>query len=69
MQSHDLEYYRDRAAAERKLAELAENPNVAAIHEELALQYEALIEQAERRPRLLIATVHASGPRNVPRDS
>jgi hypothetical protein len=54
MQSHDVEYYRARAAAERELAEASENAEVAGIHEELAVQYEALVEQADLRPTLRI---------------
>ena len=45
----DLEYYRQRAAAERKLARNAANRDVAEIHEELALQSEALIEHPKLR--------------------
>ena len=45
----DLVYYRQRAAAERKLATATANRDVAEIHEELARQYEALIEHAELR--------------------
>ena len=45
----DLEYYRQRAAAERELAQAAERADVAAIHEELARQYEALAEHPELR--------------------
>ena len=50
MSQEDIEYYRRRAAAERVLAGSAERANVAAIHEELARQYEALVEQDELRP-------------------
>lgn len=55
MQPHEVEYYRARAAAERRLAKGSENEDVAAIHEELAIQYEALVMQAELRPTLRIA--------------
>ena len=47
----DLDYYRHRARQERHLAKQSDRANVAAIHEELARQYEALIEHAELRPR------------------
>ena len=50
MSSMDAEYFRGRAARERVLARAAPQPNVAAIHEELARQYDALVDQAERRP-------------------
>ncbi len=47
MSSSNTEYYRARARAERKLASDARRPDVAAIHEELARQYEVLVERAE----------------------
>ncbi len=50
MSSNDIEYYRERATAERTLAKAASQINVALIHEELARQYEALVDQAELRP-------------------
>ena len=56
MQPRDATYYRARAKAERRLAEASQNADVAAIHEELAIQYEALVERAELRPTLHIAT-------------
>ena len=55
MSSRDTEYYRQRAARERALAQSSAQSNVAAIHEELARQYEALVDQAELRPTLRIA--------------
>ena len=55
MSSSDVEYYRQRASAERALAEGARRANVAAIHDELARQYEALVNRAELRPSLRIA--------------
>jgi len=45
----DVAYYRRRASDERHRAKEASRANVAAIHEELAKQYEALIEHAELR--------------------
>ena len=62
MQSHDVEYYRARAATERALAQQSENADVAAIHEELAIQYEALVERAELRPTLRIVIPRAPVP-------
>jgi hypothetical protein len=62
MQPHDVEYYRTRAATERSLAQASENANVAAIHEELAVQYEALVEQAALRPTLRIVIPPAPDP-------
>ena len=55
MQISDVEYYRQRASAERELARDAERADVAAIHEELARQYEALVNRAELRPTLRLA--------------
>ena len=55
MQTDDVEYYRARAATERALAQASENADVAAIHEELAGQYEARVKQADLRPTLRIA--------------
>lgn len=54
MSSNDTEYYRRRANDERRLALQADRQNVAAIHEELARQYQALVDQAELRPTLPI---------------
>lgn len=54
MRRHDVYYYRERAAAERRLAADSENEVVAAIHEELARRYEALVGQADLRPTLRI---------------
>ena len=50
MSGEDVEYYRQRAAAELELASAAERADVAFIHEELARQYQALIERKELRP-------------------
>ena len=55
MPSLDVEYYRQRASAERELALQSERANVAAIHDELARQYEALVDRAELRPALRLA--------------
>jgi hypothetical protein len=63
MQGRDVAYYKERAAAERKLAAASENEDVAAIHEELARQYEALVEQADLRPTLRIVVPTESSER------
>ena len=55
MSPNDIEYYRQRAIEERALASKSERRNVAEIHEELAQQYQALVDQAELRPTLRIA--------------
>ena len=52
MTSADVEYYRRRAREERERAKQASQAKVAAIHEELARQYDALVEHAELRPKL-----------------
>lgn len=52
MSPRDADYYRARAIEERGLAKDADRANVAAIHEELSRQYDALAEQAELRPTL-----------------
>jgi hypothetical protein len=44
------DYYRARAIEERWLARDAGRTDVATIHEELAIQYDALAEQLELRP-------------------
>ena len=50
MSSKDIEYYRQRAADERALALKAERREVAAIHEELARQYQAMVDDQQLRP-------------------
>lgn len=52
--SQDTRYYRERAAKERALALASERQQVREIHEELARQYEALVEQTELRSTLRI---------------
>ncbi len=55
MSDNDTKYYRQRAIEERALALKSERRNVAEIHEELARQYQALVDQAELRSTLRIA--------------
>ena len=50
MSSDEIEYYQARAIEEREAAADAAQSNVAAIHEELARLYEALVDQPELRP-------------------
>ena len=52
----DTEYYRRRAMQERELAMKTERRDIATIHEELARQYQALVDQAEIRPTMRIVT-------------
>jgi hypothetical protein len=49
---NDTEYYRRRAVDERAMALKSERQEVAAIHEELARQYQALVDQAQLRPNV-----------------
>ena len=55
MSVEDTEYFKARASTERALAETAASKDIAAIHEELARQYEALVEPAAIRPKLHIS--------------
>ena len=48
--SADLDYYRRRLEAERDLARSAANAYVAALHEELAVLYEKMIDALEAPP-------------------
>lgn len=59
MTPDDVDYYRQRAATERELARRSENADVALIHEELAIQYEALVADSGLRPTLHIAARRA----------
>ena len=45
MSSSDIEYFRERAAIEWAMATAATNPLAAAVHEELARGYEALVRR------------------------
>ena len=49
MSSSDVAYYRGRIADERERAKAAVDATIAEIHEELARQYEKLIEHLEGR--------------------
>jgi hypothetical protein len=49
---NDTEYYRRQAVDERAMALRSERRDVAAIHEELARQYQALVDQAQLRPKV-----------------
>jgi len=54
MSDYDTRYYRERAVTERAMALASERQEVCEIHEELARQYDALVEQAEHRTTLRI---------------
>ena len=56
MSTSDIEYFRHRATVERALAEAADRADVAAIHEELARGYEALVQHEGLRPTLSIVS-------------
>jgi hypothetical protein len=60
MPRHHADYYRARAIEERELAQAAGRENVREIHEDLARQFEALVERAELRPILGIRVPKAS---------
>ena len=52
MSSSDIADYLDRIETERALAQVADNKLVALIHEELARQYQARIDQPDQYPKL-----------------
>ena len=54
MSENNTEYYHRRAIEELTMALKTENREVAAIHEELARQYQALSAQTELRPTLRV---------------
>lgn len=56
MSSSDHAYYRARVDTERALALMTEREDVAAIHEELARLYQALVDQQPARPTLRLVT-------------
>lgn len=60
MSSDDTSYYRQRAVTERAMALSSERRDVREIHEELARQYEALVDQAELRTTLRIGVPGAA---------
>lgn len=62
MAGEDVEYYRQRAETERSLAKNADRANVAAIHAELARQYQALVDREDLRPVLRISFPAARAP-------
>ena len=56
MSQSDIEYYRQRAEAERERAKLSDRAEIAEIHEELARLYDALVEHEQLRPQLHIVS-------------
>lgn len=56
MDENNVEYYRQRAITSRRMAEAASEPYVAAIHLELARQYQALVNDKPLGPILSIVT-------------
>ena len=54
MSADDTSYYRQRAVTERAMALASERQDVREIHEELARQYEALVNQVELRTTMRI---------------
>lgn len=61
MSINSTAYYRERAATERELALKAERADVAAIHEELARQYQALVDNEVLRPSLRLTEDREKG--------
>ena len=59
----DTKYYQSRAVTERVLASASKAENVAAIHNELAQLYQALVEKAGMRPTLSIVALTREGCR------
>ena len=55
MSNDSIPYFRERATAERALAINANRPDVAAIHDEMARQYQALVDNRVGKPALRIA--------------
>lgn len=47
MSQNDFEYFRERAISERKNARAAANREIAAIHDELAREYDTLADSLE----------------------
>ena len=66
MEPDDVAYYRKRALAERELSQSSDNAEVAAIHEELARQYEALVDHPPLRGTLRIAVPSGRSDRVMP---
>jgi hypothetical protein len=52
MSTDDASYYRQRAIDERAMAQKADRKDVSLIHEELARQYQALVDSEELRSGL-----------------
>lgn len=50
MSLDNVDYYRRRAREERAIAAAADNPEIAKVHLDLAIGYEALVEHANLLP-------------------
>lgn len=61
MSTEDASYYRRRALHERAMAAASDRQEVREIHQELARQYDALVEEADLRPTLRIIYPSSSG--------
>ena len=57
----DVEYYRERAAAERARAKAAAQPKIANIHLELASLYEQLVDLQDEEDSLLTTARSGEG--------
>ena len=54
MSEREKEYFRQRAAREREMARNAATPKIAAIHDELAREYDLLVKEPQERNGLLL---------------
>ena len=63
MSAYETEYFRLRSIAERQRAEAASIPDIAAIHERLAREYDALVELARAEALLPVRTLHGGSDR------
>jgi len=63
MSTANATYFRSRVIVERELAESADEPRVAAIHERFARSYEALVREIELRLMAPAATAVRKRPR------
>ena len=60
MRESDFDYFKRRAAEERKAADCASDPCVRRVHLDLARRYDEAVEAAKLRPAIRMGTpVHA----------
>lgn len=56
-QLNHQDYYATRAAAARDLAQRAVSPAIAAIHAEMAVQYESVANQSDKGDDVIVTVV------------